>query len=171
MNMPISNSWVPWRTFLLGLCLLCFASSCGEESLYRYEVNPVDVENPAAGKDKEKTLEQYISVLYANLFQKALSANEMVEIRRIMESIGDKELAKELIIQNLLNRSDVILPTDEEMRADLDLFLEDTYQRFFVRNPSEAERAWMKSFILSHPDMTPDLVFFSFALSEEYQFY
>ena len=57
------------------------------------------------------------------------------------------------------------------MRADLDLFLEDTYQRFFVRNPSEAERAWMKSFILSHPDMTPDLVFFSFALSEEYQFY
>lgn len=171
MNMPISNGRAHWRTLLLGLCLMLLTTSCGEESLYRYEVNPVDVENPAAGKDKEKTLDQYISVLYANLFQKALSANEMVEIRKIMESIGDKELAKELIIQNLLNRQDVILPTDEEMREDLDVFLDETYQRFFVRNPSEAERAWMKSFILSHPDMTPDLVFFSFALSEEYQFY
>ena len=171
MNMPISDVRVPWRTLLLGLSLLFFSTSCGEESLYRYEVNPVDVENPTAAKDKEKTLDQYISILYANLFQKALSANEMVEIRRIMESIGDKELAKELIIQNLLNRPDVILPTDEEMRAGLDVFLDETYQRFFVRYPSEAERAWMKSFLLSHPDMTPDLVFFSFALSEEYQFY
>lgn len=174
MNMPIFDMWPgTLRNWFIPFVLVfgLVFQGCGEDSVYRYDVNPVDVLNPAAGKTKEKSLDQYISVLYANLFQKALSADEMIEIRKIMESIGDKELAKELIIQNLLNKPEVILPTDEEMRADLDLFLTDTYQRFFVRDPSEAEKAWMKSFITSTPDISPDLVFFSFALSEEYQFY
>ncbi len=170
MNMPTSNPVFRFYPAVL-LAFLLLLAGCGEDSLYRYEVNPVDVQSPTAGKDKQKSLEQYISSLYANLFQKALSANELVEIRKVMESIGDKEIAKEIIIQNLLNRPGVMLPANEEMRADLDQFLDDTYQRFFVRNPTEAEKAWMTSFISSNPDMTPELVFFSFAMSEEYQFY
>ena len=155
--------------YLFSLSLLLL--SCKDDKSYLYDVNPVDIVDPVANKGKQKTLEQYISILYANYFQKALSADEMVEIRKVMESIGDKEVAKELIISNFMNRPDVILPKNDDMRADLDGFLTDTYKRFLVRAPTEAEREWMKNYIHSNPDITPELVYISFALSEEYQFY
>ena len=44
-------------------------------------------------RTKLKTPGQYISILYANLFQQALSANELVEITRCIESVGDKEIS------------------------------------------------------------------------------
>ena len=39
-----------------------------------------------ANKNKLKSISQYISIVYANLFQKALSSNELVEITRCIES-------------------------------------------------------------------------------------
>ena len=46
---------------------------------------------------------QYISILYANLFQTALSSNELVEITNCIESIGDKEVAHEIVLSNFMN--------------------------------------------------------------------
>jgi hypothetical protein len=40
-----------------------------------------------------------------------------------------------------------------------------------VRNPSEAERQYFKNYISTHPNVTPEMVYFSFALSDEYLFY
>ena len=70
-----------------------------------------------------------------------------------------------------MNRTDVIIPPSEDMRADLGAFLQETYKRFFVRIPSEAEKAYLKNFIESDPNVTAEMVYFSFALSEEYRFY
>lgn len=159
------------RKFIYAFFILAFLVSCQSEDKYIYDLNPVEVLPANANKDKEKTIEQFISILYANLFQKALSADEMVEIRRLIESIGDKEVAYEILISNYMNRSDVIIPADEDMRADLDAFLKDTYKRFFVRIPSEAEKAYLKNFIESDPNVSAEMVYFSFALSEEYRFY
>lgn len=153
---------------LIGLSLLL---ACQPQDTYFYEVNPLELPSATANKNKAKSLDQYISILYANLFQDAISPDELSEIYQVMESIGDKELAREVIISNLLNREGVIIPSDEEMRQDLDAFLTDTYKRFFVRIPSEAEKAYMSSYIQSNPDVTAELVYFSFAMSEEYQFY
>lgn len=159
------------RTFSLLFVLAVGLLACGPKDSYFYEVNPLELPTAQANKTKQKSLDQYISVLYANLFQKALSPDELSEIRKLMESIGDQELAREVVISNLMNRPGVILPDDQLMRDDLDAFLLATYKRFFVREPTEAEKAYMKSYIQSNPDISAELVYFSFAMSEEYQFY
>ena len=70
-----------------------------------------------------------------------------------------------------MNAPDKIIPDDQEMRDDLDKFVKDTYKRFLVRDPSEAELEFFKNFIAANPKVTPELVYMSFALSDEYLYY
>ncbi|MCH8330408.1 MAG: hypothetical protein IH946_03355 [Bacteroidetes bacterium] len=164
---------MPTSKFYLLSCLIALITltNCKKDVYTVYEVNETETFPPNAGKDKQKTENQYISILYANLFQKALSANELVEIINCIESIGDKDVVHEIIISNFMNKPDVILPTNEDMRKDLDAFLEETYHRFFVRNISEAERTYFTNYIESNQNITPELVYFAFTLSNEYLFY
>ncbi|MCB0793933.1 MAG: hypothetical protein KDB88_04280 [Flavobacteriales bacterium] len=143
--------------------------SCRKDRIY--EVEPLPVLPPSPNKDKEKTNEQYAAILHANLFQTALSANELFELGQCIESIGDKELAREVIISNFMNEPDVIIPSDSVMRADIDAFVNATYERFLVREPTEAERTWFRNYIEADPNVSAELVYFSFALSNEYLFY
>ncbi|MFN4123578.1 MAG: hypothetical protein ACK4GL_09790 [Flavobacteriales bacterium] len=145
--------------------------SCKKEPERIYELNAVDARGFSGNKTKPKTKEQYISILYTNLFQTALSGNQLVQIINSMESIGDKELAREVIISNFMNQPGVILPSNDYMRNETDSFLDETYERFFVRKPTEAERQWFKNFLQSNPQVTAELVYYSFALSDEYLFY
>jgi len=145
-------------------------SSCKKEDVV-YDINQLQSSSYNANKNKLKSIGQYISIVYANLFQKALSSNELVEITRCIESIGDKQVAHEIVLSNFMNRGDVIIPSDSMMRADLDLFLEETYKRFFVRNITEAEREFFLNFLNSNPHVSCEMVYMSFALSNEYQFY
>ena len=122
-------------------------------------------------KRYDKTTNQYISILHANLFQQALSANELVEISRCIESIGDKQVAHEIILSNFMNKSGVIIPSDSLMREDIDAFIEETYKRFYVRDITEAEREFFKNFFESNPDVSAEMVYMAFSLSNEYQYY
>ena len=154
--------------------LLCFSlvfSACKKEEEIIYDVNQVNTNSYNSGKDKLKSISQYISILYANLFQKALSANELVEISNCIMSIGDKDVANEIILSNFMNKPGVIMPSDSVMRADIDAFLEETYSRFFIRNISEAEREFFKNFLATNPDVSVEMVYTAFSLSNEYQFY
>ena len=136
-----------------------------------YQVNSELILPASAFKTKLKTDQQYVAILHANLFQQALSANELYDIAQCIESIGDKEVAREVVISNFMNKPGVQIPTDSVMHADIDKFIVETYERFLVREPSEAEITYLKNFILSDPNVTPELVYFSFALSNEYLFY
>ena len=64
-------------------------SSCQKDDIV-YDINQLQSSSYNANKNKLKSVSQYISIVYANLFQKALSSNELVEITRCIESIGDK---------------------------------------------------------------------------------
>jgi hypothetical protein len=154
--------------FSLLLAALLF-TGCTKEPIY--EVNEIGILPPSANKDQAKTNEQYVAVLHANLFQDGLSANELYGIGQCIESIGDKELAREVIISNFMNKPGVILPTDAAMRADIDAFVVETYRRFLVRDPSEAEKTWFRNYIEADPNVTPEIVYYSFAMSNEYLFY
>lgn len=154
---------------ILTASLILFAFACKRP--VAYDVNDLPVAPPNADKDKLKTEEQYISILYANLFQQALSSNELVEITNVIMSIGDKDLAHEVVISNLMNRAGVILPADSLMRTDIDKFMIETYHRFLVRPPSEAEKTWFRNFIEANPNLSTELVYFSFALANEYLYY
>ena len=166
MSMPTFKYFILFFIFLF----LFSVSSCKKEDVI-YDINQLQSSSYNANKNKLKSVGQYISIVYANLFQKALSSNELVEITRCIESIGDKQVAHEIVLSNFMNRQDVIIPSDSMMRADLDLFLEETYKRFFVRNITEAERKFFLNFLNSNPHVSCEMVYMSFALSNEYQFY
>ena len=152
------------------LAILALPASCKKED-DSYLVN-TEVLLPAnAFKTKLKTDQQYAAILHANLFQQALSANELYDIAQCIESIGDKEVAREVLISNFMNKSGVQMPTDSVMRADIDNFVYETYKRFLIREPTEAEVTYFRNYITSDPNVTPELVYFSFALSNEYLFY
>jgi hypothetical protein len=136
-----------------------------------YELNEINATSYNANKNKLKSSNQFISILYANLFQEALSANELVEISRCIQSIGDKEVTHEIILSNFMNKEGVIIPSDSIMRDDLNLFIEESYKRFFVRDITEAEREFFLSFFESHPNVSAEMVYMAFSLSNEYQYY
>ena len=164
MNMHILNKII---VFFL---LILIVSSCQKDDIV-YDINQLQSSSYNANKNKQKSIGQYISIVYANLFQKALSSNELVEITRCIESIGDKQVAHEIVLSNFMNEPDVIIPSDSLMRADLDLFLEETYKRFFVREITEAEREFFLNYLNANPNVSSEMVYMSFALSNEYQFY
>lgn len=166
---------MPYSTSILrntGFCLLLglLLAGCKKE-VFVYEVDPVDVSQFSGDKQREKSNQEYAAILHANLFQTALSPSDLYKIDQCIQSIGDKQLAREVIISNFMNKPGVIIPSDAEMRADVNAFVTATYNRFLVRNPTEAEKTWFRNTIDADPNVTPELIYFSFALSEEYQFY
>lgn len=155
----------------LFLLFFVFSACKKDKNAYLYELNETEVANPTGKKTKHKTEEQYVSILYANLFQEALPASDLYEISKCIMSIGDKEIAHEVVVSNLMNRPEIKLPTDAEMRADLSTFIFKTYKRFYVREPSMAEKTWWLNYLNANPQITSELVYVSFALSEEYLYY
>lgn len=152
------------------LSFLFLLSAC-EERTYIYEVSDLEVEPNNSGKDKEKSPEQFLNIAYANLYQQALSPNQLVDVKNVITSIGDKQVAYEAVIAKMMNDPGIIIPGETEMRANLEQFVLDTYKRFYVRIPTEAERTFWINFLEANPDVTPDLVYFAFATSNEYYFY
>ncbi len=156
---------------VLSLLLLCLSLwTCKEES-YIYEVNEVRVASSNTDKTKEKTKEQYLNIVYANLFQTALSPNKLVQASNVVESIGDKQVAYETILAKFMKEGNVVLPSNASMRADIPKFIIETYERFYVRKPTEAEKTFFVNYIESHPNITPEHIYFSFASSDEYYYY
>jgi len=158
------------KAILIVLSVFMSISACKKDDPI-YDINQIQSSSYNANKNKLKTPGQYISILYANLFQQALSANELVEITRCIESVGDKEIVHEVIISNFMNKEGVTLPSDSLMRSDLNSFIEETYKRFYVRNITEAEREYFLNFFESHPNISSEMVYTAFSLSNEYQFY
>lgn len=159
------------RVLVISILLLGLLSSCKKEAPIKYGLKSTDILTPSLNKDKAKTPAQYIAVLYVNLFQQAISTSDQVEIERLLRSIGDKRLAYELIISSYMNDPQVVLPTFTAMRGNLDLFITETYERFYVRPPSQLELEYMKNYLENNTDITPELVYFAFAISDESFFY
>ncbi len=157
------------KIFLLVCLISAIVFSCKKD--VSYGVDALNTMPPNAQKTKLKSNEQYISILYANLFQKALSANELVEITHCIEGFGDKETIHEVIVSNFMNKTDVIIPSDSLMRADIDMFLTEAYTRFYVRDITEAEKEYLTKFIEVTPTFTAEMLYTAFALSDEYQYY
>lgn len=150
--------------------VLAFLASCRKQDV-TYGLNDFELYDDASQKDKLKSSEQYIKILYTQLFHTPPTENYLAELSMVLTSIGDQEMAREIVVSNFFNNANVSLPTVQEMNADLGLFVEDTFRNFYLRLPSEAEKEWVVQYIQQHSGMTPELVYFSFALSNEYLHY
>jgi len=155
---------------LLLLFLFVFISSCEKDVYEVYEVNNLEVLPVNADKDKAKSDAQYVSILYTNYFQIPIGPNKLLEALNAIRSIGDKQIAYDMIVSKYLNQSPE-MPTKEEMDADPEAFIRSTYFKFLTRQPTEAELAWMLNYINSDSEITPDLVYLSFSTSNEYYYY
>jgi len=163
------------RIFKLSpILFILLIAACKKNSNTQYGVN----ENPSYGdnlnKNKAKSNIEFHSILSTNLFQKPSSINELTRTDRVIQSCGDKTLINEVIISNYMNSSNVILPSRRMMVDSTEKFVEDTYIRFFIRRPTEAEKTWFINFInanKSNPNFRPELVYTAFSASDEYMFY
>jgi hypothetical protein len=159
------------KYIFLFACSLILLFSCQKEDVIVYGLTSIDILTPSANKDKPKSDAQYVAVLYVNLFQRAISTSDQIEIERLLRSIGDKRLAYELIISSYMNDPGVILPSNTFMQTNLEQFIIETYERFYVRPPSQLELAYYKNYLENNQSVTPELVYFAFAISDESFFY
>ncbi len=160
------------RIFSIILVLVAIGSCKKKEPVYGVTETPVYGDN--LNKDKPKSNIEFHSILSTNLFQKPVSINELTRIDRVMQSCGDKTLINETIISNYMNSPNVKLPSRKMMTDSTERFVVETYKRFFIRLPTEAEKTWFVNFInanKSNPNFRPELVYTAFAASDEYMFY
>ena len=162
---------INYRLFIVALVFGCLIYSCKKEDDILYGLNEVNSIPPNAEKGKLKSSGQYLNILYANLFQTALSASKQVDLSDLVSAFGDKDLIHEVIISGFMNQSGIQLPPDSLLTTDRDAFIEEAYKRFYVRPPSELEKEFFKNYLSTHENVTPELVYFAFAISNEYQFY
>lgn len=160
--------------FLMISCFLFSFVQCKKDKNTRYEIVETSSYGDNLNKDKDKTNIEFHSILSTNLFQKPSSINELTRTDRVIQSCGDKTLINEVIISNYMNSSQVILPSRRRMVDSTERFVEETYVRFFIRRPTEAEKTWFINFInanKSNPSFRPELVYTAFSASDEYMFY
>lgn len=136
-----------------------------------YEVGNEVIYQDNSEKNKQKSNTQYISILYANLFQTPISTSDLTDLSEVRTAVGDKQLIDELIINDYINDTNVQIPTNQDMRNDIDQFVEDTYVRFFLRLPNAYEKHFLKNMIENDVDLTPEHIYSAFATSNEYKFY
>ena len=156
---------------LFAASFLIIGTGCQKEQNIIYEVNDVNVQDPNANKDYVKSLTEFISIAYTDLFGESISQAELQTLAVPYAGFGDLKLIEELIIKNFLNDPAIEVPTDQEMRANVDQFLMDTYQKFLNRFPNEFELWHMKNLIEENQDVTPELVYYSIMTSNEYRYY
>jgi hypothetical protein len=154
------------------IILISIASiSCSREIDVQYQLNEVDVFEAKSQKIKAKNEAEYISILYTNLFQQAISPVQLFQSQNVLYSIGDQNVAKEMLLSNYFNRTDIQIPSDIEMRLNLEKFIIDTYKRFLLRLPSEGEKSYFMRYIQARPNLSVEMVYTAFAASDEYNFY
>jgi len=153
------------------LALLLATSGCQKESDIIYQVNDVNVSDPNADKDYTKSLTEFISIAYADLFGEPINQVQLQTLAVPYAGFGDLKLIEDMIIKNFLNSGSAIVPTDAQMRADVTQFIFDTYQKFLNRNPNEFELWYMKNLIDENEEITPELFYYAIMTSNEYRYY
>lgn len=155
--------------FILSLSLL-FAS-CKKETRVEFGVNEHPVYEAKALKTKQKSDAEYISILYTNLYQTPISPGQLYKTQNVIFSIGDRNVATELVLSNYFNTSSLKIPTDIEMRSNIDSFITNSYKRFYLRYPGEGEKTFFKNYIERNSNVSVEMIYTAFAASDEYQFY
>ena len=83
----------------------------------------------------------------------------------------DKKLLEDLLIKNMINRPEALLPNNQTMRADVDLFVVNAYQKLYNRSPNELEVFTLKKNINENAQMTAVMVYYAMMTSDEYRYY
>ncbi|MEL6649211.1 MAG: hypothetical protein AAFQ87_00255 [Bacteroidota bacterium] len=153
---------------VLGLSLVACQ---GGQDVYLYEVNEVDIRSTNLEKNNLKSDLEFLSLVYSDLFGTTVPENTLTQMLNSYNSIGDKTLIADYLIRNMLNAPNAGVPSDQEMRGDVEAFIGATYKKFYVREASEYERWYLKQAIEQDPDLSPEQIYYAFLTSDEYRYY
>jgi hypothetical protein len=62
-----------------------FMQACKKDQVGLYELNELQLSDSAANKNKLKTNQQFVSILYTNLFQSGISSSDVFELDRLFQ--------------------------------------------------------------------------------------
>ena len=156
------------------LLLVWVGFSCtnqDREKVYVYEVNEVEVNQTGISKDNLKSDLEFLSLAYSDLFGRTITEDQLNAITIGYNALGDRALIADIIVRNMLNDPAAAVPTSQSMRSDLDQFIEDTYLKFYVREPGEYERWQLKQMIEGDSEITSEMIYYAFLTSDEYRYY
>ena len=156
---------------LLATGLTLGTAACKKETVYTYGVDDVTVEQPGVNKPNLKNDLEFISIAYTDLFGTTIPQDKLEEMALCYTAFGDKRLMIDMVILNLLNEPGVSIPSEADMLANPGKFVDDTYRKFYVRQPSQFERWWLSSKIGSDTALSPELIYYTFLTSDEYRYY
>ena len=145
--------------------------ACKVQELNVYEIEDFHVEEYVGTKQNLKSDIQFISIAYSDLFGKEIPSDELNYYMESYDSIGDKTLIIDIIVRAFLNNEQVEIPTDSFMRSDPETFIRNTYKKFLVRQPSDAEVWYFKNIISNHQELKPITVYYAVIISDEYRYY
>jgi hypothetical protein len=146
-------------------------NSCKKETEYIYEVNDVQVSQENIGKGFPKSTIEFLSIAYSDIFGNTISQNQLNRLSLLYLAFGDKKLLEDLLIKNMINRPESLLPSNQTMRADVDLFVVNAYQKLYNRSPNELEVFTLKKNINENAQMTAVMVYYAMMTSDEYRYY
>ena len=156
------------RIVCTGLILI-FLIACNKETKYVYNVEDVNIEQVGAVKPNVKKSTEYISIAYSDIFGKAIPSTLLDELTKFYVAFGDVTVIEDLIIRNFLNEPTANVPSNDEMRKDIPVFVSNCYKQFFGRNPTGQEAWFIENKIKENLDLTPDVIYYSFLTSNEYR--
>lgn len=150
---------------------LFVAVACNKEKTYLYDVNSVDVTQQSGVKGTAKSTTEFISIAYADLFGTTIANDDLVKLFTAYSSFGDKKLIEDRIIRNFLDLPGTNIPTTQQMRNDIPVYITNTYKKLFNRNPNEFEKYYLKNMIQTDTTITSEMMYYSFMTSNEYRYY
>lgn len=158
-----------WRLYTIGLSLLLF--SCKEVEVNEYEINPVEVESGSGNKTQKKSDLQFISILYSDVFGRAINQSELQILSEAYRSFGDQSVIAERMAWQFLSQPDADLPANALLQSNPDSVVTLLYQQYYSRTPGEMELWYAVNWLSQNPDMDVKHLAFALLTSSEYQYY
>ncbi len=153
---------------LLVVLIITSASSCKKD--YIYELKDVTVTQPGGGKGNVKTTTEFISIVYSDLFNTNIPTDTLLYVQQAYDAFGDKKLIEDRIVRHFLKTASQI-PSDTTMRANVPLFVDETFQKFFNRKTDAFENYFISNLIRNSASITPVIVYYACMTSDEYRYY
>lgn len=147
---------------------ICVLAACQKDIIPSYTQNDQSVAPTEWGKDSLKSQAAFITSLHQILFEQNIDDAALNDMICVMNSIGDQQLANEYIASYYLHSPNALLPTEQTMRNQPLPFIKNTYLLFLLREATPAEQEWWVRYIDTHANLTPLMVYHSFATCKEY---
>lgn len=152
------------------LTVLAFAS-CKKETIFIYGIEDVDVRRNGGNKQNLKNEIEFISIAYNDIFGTSPSQSMLSQLSLIYLAFGDKKLLEDLIIKNMLNHASAQIPSDTQMRSNVEEFVHELYLRLYNRSPDEFEAWKLREFIESDPNLNVKEIYYAMMTADEYRYY